>query len=295
MKFFFILFLSIFTLSPLFANKIPLIKTANIKDFYYKQLFFDIQANYKANQQGTLKPRLHIFRYKVKEKDDFHKIVALFNTSIQTLSTLNQLSSPDELKVSTEILLCNRKGIFIPVKTPKSFLSLFMKHTRIEAGKDYPTFKIDTEEWYFLENETFSATEYAFFLKILYKYPLSQGVLTSDFGSRKDPLSNKNSWHKGIDIAAPQDSEVYAANDGIVTTTGYSEIYGNYILLKHTNGYETFYAHLNKIFSTRYSRVLAGEKIGLVGSTGRSTGPHLHFEIRKNGKAANPEHFLRYK
>ncbi len=279
--------------SLLFANTaLPKIHDAKISDSNYLQLTFDIQNNYKYHQQGKKPTRLHLYKYTVKPGETFYKIVALFNTNNITLATLNQLSSPDELKAGMEILVTNRKGIFINKTKPKSFLALFMKHSRIEAGIDYPTLTINNEEWIFLENENFSASEYAFFLKILYQFPLSEGILTSNYGPRKDPIHHGDSWHKGVDLAAPLNSEVYAANSGTVTDSGYSDIYGNYILVKHTNGYQTFYGHLNAILVTRFSKVHTGQVIGKVGSTGRSTGSHLHFEVRKDGENIDPNKLI---
>lgn len=97
--------------------------------------------------------------------------------------------------------------------------------------------------------------------------------------------------HKGIDIAAPQGRPVFAARSGFVSFAGSSGAYGNLVKIIHGGNYETRYAHLSMILKKKGDRVEAGQQIGLVGSTGRSTGPHLHWEVRRDGVALNPRNF----
>ncbi len=123
----------------------------------------------------------------------------------------------------------------------------------------------------------------------------ASGRLSSRFGYRIDPVTKKrNTFHKGIDISAPAGTPVYAAESGTIIEAGYKQSgYGNLIVIKHGNDMATYYGHLSKIISAKGSRVEKGELIGNVGSTGKSTGPHLHFEIRKGGQALNPEEYMR--
>jgi len=123
----------------------------------------------------------------------------------------------------------------------------------------------------------------------------ASGRLSSRFGYRVDPVTKKrNTFHKGIDISAPVGTPVYAAESGTVIEAGYKQSgYGNLIVIKHGNDMATYYGHLSKIISSKGSKVEKGELIGNVGSTGKSTGPHLHFEIRKGGQALNPEDYVR--
>lgn len=288
-----LLLLFILTASWLNATEIiPEIKRLSVKDIYFRQLYYDIQASYKAQQQNNPPPVMHLFRYKVKAHEDFYKLAAAFSIPQQTLATLNGLGNPSELKTGTMITLPNRQGLFLPADNKGSRFSLFIKLARAEQLEQAPTLMISGRKWYFLEGERFTPVEQAFFLKILYRFPLNDGVLTSSYGSRPHPFTNRPSWHKGIDLAAPEGTDVFAANAGTVAETGNNKIYGNYVLLKHENGYETFYAHLSRIHCTSGTRIDAGLRIGAVGSTGQSTGPHLHFEIRKEGQALDPDHFL---
>lgn len=128
-------------------------------------------------------------------------------------------------------------------------------------------------------------TEEKIDLGISFSRPTS-GLITSRFGSRWGGV------HTGLDIAGPVGTTVTATAAGVVTFTGWNGSYGNLIKISHGNGIETYYAHLNEITVTESQQVSAGEKIGEMGSTGNSTGSHLHLEIRVNGVAQNPQNYL---
>jgi murein DD-endopeptidase MepM/ murein hydrolase activator NlpD len=120
------------------------------------------------------------------------------------------------------------------------------------------------------------------------------GTISSAFGYRKININGvvTSEVHKGIDIAATMGSKIFAARGGKVSYAGVIEGYGNVIILKHDSGFETLYAHCSKIEVKASEMVNEGNEIGKVGSTGKSTGPHLHFEVRLNGKAVNPLDYL---
>lgn len=125
----------------------------------------------------------------------------------------------------------------------------------------------------------------------LYKRPLkARARLSSGFGKRRHPILLYEVFHKGVDLAAPMNTPIFAAGDGVIVQLGRKGSYGKYIKIKHPGGYQTAYAHMNgyrgdlKVGSV----VKRGETIGYVGSTGRSTGPHLHFEVIKNNKVVHP-------
>lgn len=116
--------------------------------------------------------------------------------------------------------------------------------------------------------------------------PFAAGVVSSRYGSRS------RNYHQGIDLAGATGSPVYAADGGVVTFAGWNGNYGKMIKIRHDNGSETYYAHLSSINVSNGARVAQGSLIGRVGNTGRSTGPHLHFEIRINGKTVNPAPYI---
>jgi murein DD-endopeptidase MepM/ murein hydrolase activator NlpD len=116
--------------------------------------------------------------------------------------------------------------------------------------------------------------------------------LTSRFGSRIHPIRGTADFHTGLDFAVPHGSAVRAASGGVVLSTGWGGGYGNLIKIQHADNVQTWYAHLSAISVQPGQKVSAGEQIGQVGSTGNSTGPHLHFEVRVNGTPRDPEPWL---
>lgn len=116
--------------------------------------------------------------------------------------------------------------------------------------------------------------------------------ISSEFGRRFHPLLFRYKFHNGIDLAAPKDTKVYATATGTIIKSGSNGNYGNYILIQHKNGFETAYAHLSTIKVENGAMVKQGQVIGAVGSTGISTGNHLHYEIIKNKKRINPKSYL---
>ena len=124
--------------------------------------------------------------------------------------------------------------------------------------------------------------------KFMWPLPAANNVITCKYGYRTHPVTKKYKLHTGIDLRASTGTKVYAANKGTVTTSGYSSAWGNYIIINHGGGYTTLYAHLSRRNVSKGATVKQGDVIGLSGNTGYSTGPHLHFEINKNGSSYDP-------
>lgn len=124
-------------------------------------------------------------------------------------------------------------------------------------------------------------------------WPLAvRGTITSHFGKRSAPTAGASTYHKGTDIAAPQGTDIYAVADGTVTTATYSSSAGNYVMINHGNGVYTAYMHASKLHCKVGDQVSQGETIAEVGSTGVSTGPHLHISFIVNGEYVDPEDYL---
>ena len=128
-------------------------------------------------------------------------------------------------------------------------------------------------------------------------WPLDAGynTLSSLFGSRIHPITGKPNNHTGIDIPAPKNTKIYAAKSGVVITSTYNSSYGNYVVVSHSDGTSTLYAHMNKRNASVGQTVNQGAVIGYVGTTGSSTGNHLHFEIRLNGNRVDPIDYFKDK
>ncbi len=119
-----------------------------------------------------------------------------------------------------------------------------------------------------------------------------QGWITSGFGYRKSPFTGLKEFHKGLDIASRMKTPVLATADGVVVFCASKGFMGEMVVIDHGHGMVTRYAHLNKVLKKNGNRVKRGDRIGLVGNSGRSTGPHLHYDVRLNGISVNPEKYI---
>lgn len=122
--------------------------------------------------------------------------------------------------------------------------------------------------------------------------PVVGSQIGSRFGGRADPFNRRSAFHSGLDFPAKTGTPVRSTADGMVTYSGFARDYGHHIIISHGRDFETLYAHLSKRLVESGRMVRKGHKIGLIGSTGRSTGPHLHYEIRQHGKVVNPMEYI---
>ncbi|MEQ8266909.1 MAG: M23 family metallopeptidase [Parvibaculum sp.] len=154
-------------------------------------------------------------------------------------------------------------------------------------GKTHKLWRFDPDqngEWDYFDESGQSMK------KFLMKTPIDGARLSSGYGLRRHPILGYSKMHAGVDFAAPRGTPIYAAGDGTVTRANRFGSFGNYVSIRHANGYETAYAHLNGFARgvRAGTRVRQGQVIAYVGTTGRSTGPHLHYEVHVNGKKMNP-------
>jgi len=205
--------------------------------------------------------------------------------------TLNRIQSAKDDLAGLYVLLPTVPGLYIPEDTGNPLEKLeaaacekkLIKPLQLNIATQRGNRKV-----YYFPNDKLDETTWRYFLSPLYRFPLDSGILTSPFGKRPSPFSGKPSYHPGIDLAAPTGSPVYACAPGKVTAVLFSNVYGNHIIIKHNDGNESLYGHLSKTIATLNQIVKAGTLIGEVGSTGMSTGPHLHFTVFKFGKTMNP-------
>jgi murein DD-endopeptidase MepM/ murein hydrolase activator NlpD len=116
--------------------------------------------------------------------------------------------------------------------------------------------------------------------------------ISDDYGWRIHPILNVEQFHNGVDMAAPKGTSILAAYDGVVVAAAYSSTMGNYIMIDHGDGLYTIYMHASELYVAADDIVIRGEKIAAVGSTGRSTGSHLHFSVRLNGSYVSPWNYI---
>lgn len=151
------------------------------------------------------------------------------------------------------------------------------------AGGPLPAYSLSADGLPAAEGTTLAP----YFLTASMWSPVS-GLVTSRFGWRCHPVSGEQDFHKGVDIAAAQGTPILAALPGVVEQTGYSESYGNFVVLRHSDNLRTTYNHCSEILVKEGEQLARGDRIALVGSTGISTGPHLHFEVEVKGLKADP-------
>lgn len=142
------------------------------------------------------------------------------------------------------------------------------------------------------DNEPLPPDEVTKFHQLETGLPVALVRLTSKFGKRANPFGKGHTFHRGIDIAAPLGTPVLAVAEGTIVTSRHHPTYGKYVVIDHHNGYHTLYAHNSELLVKSGERVKAGQNIAKVGSTGRSTGPHLHFEIHRDGTQVDPYPYL---
>lgn len=151
------------------------------------------------------------------------------------------------------------------------------------AGGPLPAYSLPADGLPAAEGTTLAP----YFLTASMWSPVS-GLVTSRFGWRSHPVSGQDDFHTGVDIAAAQGTPILAALPGVVEQTGYSESYGNFVVLRHSDNLRTTYNHCSEILAKEGEQLARGDRIALVGSTGISTGPHLHFEVEVKGLKADP-------
>ena len=121
------------------------------------------------------------------------------------------------------------------------------------------------------------------------RYPIENSPeISSPYGYRKDPFTNRRAFHHGVDIAVPSNTDVLSSASGTIIKTAYDRVGGNYIIIDHNNKYKTYYGHLSRILLKKGELVKKGQVIGKSGNTGRSTGPHIHYQVYSDGKSLNP-------
>jgi murein DD-endopeptidase MepM/ murein hydrolase activator NlpD len=243
----------------------------------------------KSGRDPESLPNLNFYRYRVKKGDTFWTILARTSQNIDTLMTVNSFSSPGQVEAGKEIYIPNMRGIIYRLKDDENVASAAATFQISEKyiGKVNSGMS-NRGRHIFIPCASVSGIERSMFLGTGFTHPLRIGTTTSGFGSRKDPFSDTMQFHRGIDIGCPGGSRVHAARDGKVVYTGYRGGYGLLVILQHAHDYYTYYGHLSRILVKNGSTVNMREPIALSGNTGRTTGPHLHFEVRKGGTAVNP-------
>jgi murein DD-endopeptidase MepM/ murein hydrolase activator NlpD len=216
--------------------------------------------------------------------------------NLDTLISFNRIKDARRVPVGAELKLPNQNGILYTVRRGDSLSSIAHQYSvSTDALADVNNLEsatIHPGQELFIPGARMKQFELKKILGELFIYPAS-GRLTSSFGMRNDPFTGVRRFHNGIDLAAPPGTPIYAAMAGKIAKVGVHPTYGKYIIISHPSGYQTWYAHLQRPLAQQGKNVAQGELIGEMGSTGYSTGPHLHFSVFKDGAPVDPLQFLR--
>ncbi len=246
-------------------------------------------------EDGSLVEKAHNYSlHKIKSGESIWQVARKYHVSLDSVMTLNQISDAGKIHSGDSIKIPRYSGVFYTVMKNDSVELLARRYgisaETIRTYNDIGDY-LDVGKSLFLYGAKLSSTERQQSYGVAFVAPV-MGYITSAYGMRIHPILNAPIFHTGLDIGGNAGASVRAASDGVISFAGENGSYGNFIMIKHAGGYESGYGHLNKIFIKSGRRVNKGDLIGEVGSTGLSTGPHLHFEIKLKGQFINPLRFV---
>jgi len=233
----------------------------------------------------------------IQRGDNISSLAMSFGLNQDTLISINRISNTRLLQLGRVLKIPNQDGIYHTVKKDETLASIAESYKadseaiqtvnelfseNVIAGTDLfiPGARLDWSRLQEINGD-------------LFIWPV-RGAITSYYGWRRDPFNrNRRQFHNGIDIRGSVGTPVRSAMAGRVSLVGFDRVLGNYIVINHHAGYRTLYGHLNVIRTRTGSYVAQGERIGDVGNTGQSTGPHLHFTVFRNGVTVNPRVLMR--
>ncbi len=262
--------------------------------------FYDNEGNI-VTSEGPAQSAVSVFRdpvsfqeYTVKSGESISSISMKFGLSnISTLIAVNGINNVRYLRSGQKLRIPSVDGLVHTVGDGETIEGISVKyHSAVEDildVNDLDSYELITGQELFIPGARLDGDSLQRAMGELFTWPITaKWRLSSAFGARKDPFTGASSYHTGIDMACPTGTAITAAMSGTVAVAGWSSVFGNYVILKHIDGYQTLYGHMSKTLVKKGQFVSQGARIGLVGSTGYSTGPHLHFTVYKNGKLVNP-------
>lgn len=230
--------------------------------------------------------------YRLAKGDTLSAIARDHGITLETILSYNRIQSPRFLQAGQEINIPSVNGILISVPEPTTVADIIRQY---QVPPDWFTTvnarlisdgKISGDV--FLPGLRVNQDVLAGELGVMLNWPTTGGRISSFYGARPDPFTGVPSRHQGLDIATYWGAPVFAAAGGTVYAHGYDSVLGNYIRVSCGKGVTILYGHLSKIMVRNGQKLIRGTQIGRVGSTGYSTGPHLHFGVHKNGRLINP-------
>ena len=234
--------------------------------------------------------------YRVKAGDMIGFIADAFDVTQDTIISVNNIKQSRLIQPGQYLKIPSMPGIIYTVKKNGETAATIAEKYKVNAEKTAFANNISLDSELKAGTSLFvpeAELDWATRQEIngdLFKKPLhARYWLSSNYGWRNSPFNaGSRTFHGGIDMAVSQGTPIYAALDGTVTAVGYNATYGNYVIITHHSGYKTLYGHMKSTACRKGNFVYTNTVIGYVGSTGMSTGPHLHFTVYKNGKTINP-------
>lgn len=267
--------------------------------------FFTSEDDYiQFIEKYPYNPGVEFKIYKVLQQDTIWKIRSKFGISIETLLAANPYLKNFDLKSGSRLVIPSEEGTLLAIDDyfdVNRMSNIFNDKHPVSGDYKPGLFRIispDDLRLVFFKNAIPLVVnrdiENLYRYKLAFLSPLNTGFFTSMFGDRINPFSHEAGmeFHNGIDIATRTGTPIRAVREGMVFQAGWRDGYGNTIIIQHHDGYTSMYAHCLKIFVKRGDWVDKGDIISSVGSTGRSTGPHLHYTIIRHGQTINPLKFI---
>jgi len=239
---------------------------------------------------------LKVSQYKTQTGDTLSKIASRFKLNIDTVVSWNDIHDAHSIPAGTVLAIPNSDGLKYTVRRGDTLQGIARS-----SGVDFngildknvlANSLITVGQELFLPGARMNPTDLNRILGSLFIYPV-QGRISSYFGERADPFTGVPNFHNGVDIVNKPGTAIDAAMAGRVADVGFNFDYGNYVILQHSGGYQTLYGHMTRYIVGRGQKVQQGQEIGELGTTGYSTGPHVHFSIFHDGKPVDPMRFLK--
>ena len=234
--------------------------------------------------------------YTFNHGDIISRLASDFGLQQGTLISVNSIKNTRTMPIGLVLKIPNQDGILHTVHSGDTLGTIAAKYkadiSEIKIANELFSDTLHSGTVLFIPGGQLDLITQAEINGDLFNWPI-RGRISSAYGYRNSPFTGARQFHSGIDISAPSGAPIRAAMPGRVSTAGWDDTFGNYVLISHHSGYRTLYAHMSVIRVKSGAYVSMGERIGDVGSTGLSTAPHLHFTVYKNGRTVNPYALIR--
>lgn len=256
----------------------------------------DIPENEKSAEEleALFKNPVSFQNYTVRAGDTLGGITLRFGlANLSTIIDINGIENARALRVGQQLRIPSIDGMMYTVASGNSLAGLSARFNvpleDLLDVNDLSDATLFVGQRIFIPGAKMDQTRLHEVLGDLFRNPIRSSYrLTSQFGWRPDPFTGVRTYHTGVDFACAQGTPIYAAMTGTVIAAGWSSVFGNYVVVRHANGYQTLYGHMAEIRAKEGQSVSQQSVLGTVGSTGYSTGNHLHFTVYKNGEPVNP-------